>query len=507
MKMLYKSFLITLLFLSISITVTAKDFAILNDLETLEVKIIGLQGVASKNVSISEINRYGVEIHASEKIVFVDYDGNEHGITSSGDNDCRIFSDGIAAIMVNGKWGYINQEYEWIVQPFYTSADDFSNGLGVLRDNGNSYVVNTFGEVVFKSDGNIRSFVGGIALITDEEDKNYKILDENLILHDASELQGYFVCDYNYGYILGRNEENNNTQVYALFNSDGNIVSSYDMGAYYPHTGGKCLPNGKAIVFGAGDVESNGTKIHDEKTVLFSKDGESTSINEDIFEDYSVYKIGHFDNEYIITCSGEIYNYELNKIGELNIDSPGKEVIASGDVIAVLPLMTSKTMYDDYGDYIDPWIECDKVVFMFTSEFLENYKSPAYVDSERVPGYNSNRIHVYLNNVSLTFDKPPITENDRTLVPMRAIFEALGADVKWDNETNTAIAEREGTSISIAIDSDIMYKNGEAIPLDAPARLIDDGYTFIPLRAVSEAFGCTVKWTEELQRVDILKSE
>ena len=86
---------------------------------------------------------------------------------------------------------------------------------------------------------------------------------------------------------------------------------------------------------------------------------------------------------------------------------------------------------------------------------------------------------------------------------MRAIFEALEAEVTWDNDTNTAIAVKDGTTISITIDSDVMYKNGEAIQLDAPARLIDDGYTFVPLRAVSVALDCDVQWDEDLHRVDI----
>ena len=110
---------------------------------------------------------------------------------------------------------------------------------------------------------------------------------------------------------------------------------------------------------------------------------------------------------------------------------------------------------------------------------------------------------VYIDGNELTFEKHPITENDRTLVPMRAIFEALEAEVTWDNDTNTATAVKDGTTVSITIDSDVMYKNGEAIQLDAPARLIDDGYTFVPLRAVSETLDCDVQWNEDLQRVDI----
>ena len=120
-----------------------------------------------------------------------------------------------------------------------------------------------------------------------------------------------------------------------------------------------------------------------------------------------------------------------------------------------------------------------------------------------IPQYIPEEITVHLNNEKLIFYKPPITENDRTLVPMRAIFEELEAEVTWDNDTNTATAVKDGTTISITIDSDVMCKNGESIQLDAPARLIDDGYTFVPLRAVSEALDCVVQWNEDLQRVDI----
>ena len=86
---------------------------------------------------------------------------------------------------------------------------------------------------------------------------------------------------------------------------------------------------------------------------------------------------------------------------------------------------------------------------------------------------------------------------------MRAIFEALGAEVEWENETQTATATKDGITVSVTIDSDRMLKNGEEIELDVPARLVEDSRTLVPLRAISEAFGCQVEWDEELQRVDI----
>ena len=51
-----------------------------------------------------------------------------------------------------------------------------------------------------------------------------------------------------------------------------------------------------------------------------------------------------------------------------------------------------------------------------------------------------------------------------------------------------------------------MLKNGEEIELDVPARLVEDSRTLVPLRAISEAFGCQIEWDEELQRVDIYKN-
>lgn len=113
----------------------------------------------------------------------------------------------------------------------------------------------------------------------------------------------------------------------------------------------------------------------------------------------------------------------------------------------------------------------------------------AFADSEK-------EITVVVNGQKIDFDVPPITENDRTLVPMRYIFEALGAEVEWNNDTNTATAVREDTTISITIDSNVIIKNGEKTEIDVPARLINDR-TLVPIRAVSEGLGASVNWIED----------
>ncbi len=116
-----------------------------------------------------------------------------------------------------------------------------------------------------------------------------------------------------------------------------------------------------------------------------------------------------------------------------------------------------------------------------------------------------NNITVTVNGRNIEFDVPPQLVNDRTMVPLRAIFEALEATVDWNNETETVTSKRDNTTISLTINDPIMYVNGEAIMLDSPACLID-GRTLVPVRAISEAFKAKVDWDNESETVIISTS-
>ncbi len=111
-------------------------------------------------------------------------------------------------------------------------------------------------------------------------------------------------------------------------------------------------------------------------------------------------------------------------------------------------------------------------------------------------------VSVLLCGEEVEFDQPPILRNDRTLVPFRKILEEMGATVLWDDETKTVVAERSGVRITLTIGEPAMYKNGEAVPLDSVAVIVNSR-TLVPLRAVSEALGCTVGWDGEKRIVSI----
>ncbi len=111
-------------------------------------------------------------------------------------------------------------------------------------------------------------------------------------------------------------------------------------------------------------------------------------------------------------------------------------------------------------------------------------------------------ITVLLNDKDIAFDVLPVKENDRVLVPVRAISESLGAKVEWDNDTSTANIVKDGKNITLQIGNNVMKIGVREITLDVAPKIID-GRTLVPVRAVSEAFEAQVDWNNEYQCVII----
>lgn len=126
----------------------------------------------------------------------------------------------------------------------------------------------------------------------------------------------------------------------------------------------------------------------------------------------------------------------------------------------------------------------------------ENYDLSA--QTEILVGYGQN-------NIDFTpYGQEPVIVNNRTMVPLRAIFETMGAEVNWDDATRTVTAVRGDVTISLAIGSDQLYVNGTAVTIDTPAMIINDR-TMVPVRAIAEAFGCEVNWNQTAKRVAIIE--
>ncbi len=107
---------------------------------------------------------------------------------------------------------------------------------------------------------------------------------------------------------------------------------------------------------------------------------------------------------------------------------------------------------------------------------------------------------VSLNGEKLTFDQNPVHKKDRILVPVRAIFEAMGYSVEWDAETRTVHAVQNHNAISIQIGNKTIFYVIDGVSgsyeCDVAPQIIT-GRTLIPLRGVAECAGCHVEWNED----------
>src|SRR5699024_5528305 len=105
----------------------------------------------------------------------------------------------------------------------------------------------------------------------------------------------------------------------------------------------------------------------------------------------------------------------------------------------------------------------------------------------------------------------PIIKDGRTLVPLRAIFEALGAEVTWLGEEQAIAAQSGDTTIVMQIGNNQFGKmtssdNGVTYDLDVPPEIIN-GRTLVPARAVAEALDCSVYWDGNTQTVTIISEK
>lgn len=103
-------------------------------------------------------------------------------------------------------------------------------------------------------------------------------------------------------------------------------------------------------------------------------------------------------------------------------------------------------------------------------------------------------VSVSVDNSLVTFeDQTPVIVEGHTLVPIRAVFEKAGAEVEWDQETQTATISKDKYTITITYGESYMYKNGEPVELEMPADVINNR-TMIPVRAIAEAMDFAVTW-------------
>lgn len=131
----------------------------------------------------------------------------------------------------------------------------------------------------------------------------------------------------------------------------------------------------------------------------------------------------------------------------------------------------------------------------------DNYKALA-----KMKELKGKKYETYVNGKKVVYDDDaqPLLENNRTLVPFRKLAEILGAEVIWDSEKMQISVAKDGKSVLITISEGTALIDGNAVNLDAPAKIYKNR-TMVPLRFLAEAFDTTVDFYPEACLISIKK--
>ncbi len=114
-------------------------------------------------------------------------------------------------------------------------------------------------------------------------------------------------------------------------------------------------------------------------------------------------------------------------------------------------------------------------------------------------------IRVMINNAHVGFTDAPYVKDNRTMVPLRAISENLGAQVNWISSESRIDMVRNSDAIKLWIGKKEASKNGQTLSIDVAPEVVNDR-TFVPLRFIAEAFGASVNWDDVTQTVKIFSN-
>ncbi|MGZ4032802.1 MAG: copper amine oxidase N-terminal domain-containing protein, partial [Tumebacillaceae bacterium] len=110
---------------------------------------------------------------------------------------------------------------------------------------------------------------------------------------------------------------------------------------------------------------------------------------------------------------------------------------------------------------------------------------------------------IYIDNHEQQYDVMPYVKNNRAMVPVRGIFEALGAKVSWTKDKPLDVVATKGdTTIAMSINSKTATINGKTVTLDQSAE-VQKNRVFVPIRFVTEALGCDVTWYSSSKKITI----
>lgn len=161
----------------------------------------------------------------------------------------------------------------------------------------------------------------------------------------------------------------------------------------------------------------------------------------------------------------------------------------------------SDVMAKNGMDSVEEFLDCGTMNVVLGMETYQWMAAYAGVTPDA-----DGHISIWLDREKVSLDVAPEVKNERTMVPIRAVAEALGADVEWVQDTQQIVMTRAGVTVTMTLNSTTATIDGESVEMDV-APYATEGRTLIPARYVAEFFGQRVSWDGEMRRVLITEDK
>ena len=142
---------------------------------------------------------------------------------------------------------------------------------------------------------------------------------------------------------------------------------------------------------------------------------------------------------------------------------------------------------------------------MLTGHYMSDYIISDAEIEELKEQEEYTKVNVLLDGEEIGFDSPAIIKDERTIVPIRGIFEKLGYSVDWNGEDKSIVIYKGFDYIKMNVGQKEYYVNDEILYFDVAPQIINDR-TLIPLRAISEGFGMKVGWDDDTKTASVESS-
>lgn len=410
-------------------------------------------------------------------------------------NDVWVFSDGLAAVMIEDrKWGYIDTTGELVIPYQFYAVGEFSEGLAPVRNNNSEWgYIDKTGKLVipyqFFEAGKFSDGLASVGFFVDGHAKGAYI--------DST---GEFVIKDKGGetFSEGLAVVKNKNSEFGYINTAGELVIPYQF-----RVSGR-FSDGLSMVCLGERTEEGSSVGYIDKTGEFVIFYDRSDIYLDEFSEGLAY-VSEFETEergYIDTTGKLVIPYEV-------IGSLADEIRYGGQFNNGLAYIVDGN--DNVG-YIDT---TGKLVIPFDSAAVGQFGdglAPAEGDNGKYGFVSSpyatvqpttTKSTVLFKGLPLNVQGDVLVLNNRSYYPFRDLLNSVGASVEWDNATKTATGKLNGNTVSFVVDKDEYTVNGKTIKMDDAKLLVSNGKTYIPIRYALEGLGFTVEWDNATSSITV----